>query len=138
MTTIDEMPLARLRERAGRARDVVRNARRRLGAVGSFDAADEALEQAERLLPGLMDRSDHATTRAIRGLAPGDRAALRDLLASDPDAAQVVLGRIDRHAALRAIERVEIYETLAAEVLLLLRALELDHAGAGIASTGAR
>jgi hypothetical protein len=60
-----------LRTRAGRACGALRAARLHVGQVGSLHAIDEALDEVEHLVPGLLDPSadtnvtpDHAEARA--------------------------------------------------------------------------
>ena len=129
-TRVDAMPLARLRDHATDARRILRNAQKRVGTVGGLYAIDSALDDVERLLPGLMDRREGAALLAMRALAPEERAALRGALRAGRDTALVrdrTLGGMSAEDALDALERVVLYEALAADVMRLLQAIETEH-----------
>lgn len=127
---IDELPIEKLKERATAARRILRGARALAGTVGGLHAIDHALDRAERLLPGLMDRSSSVPLLTVRRLAPADRralgAALRAGEAPPPEIARALRG-VSREDALEALERVAIYESLAADVMALLSAIERGH-----------
>lgn len=135
---MQEMPLRRLKERAKLAGQTLREARRRLGTVDGIHAIDAALDEAARLLPGLMERSDGAAMRAVGTLTPPERRALAELLregartlcnpCGSSRGAQLaeVLGRYSSHELLEAIDRAEVHEALAIDVMVVLRALEQE------------
>jgi hypothetical protein len=120
---VDEMPIERLRDRAADARRILRIARRNATGIGGSDAVDAALDRAERLLPGLMDRTRSVPLLAIRRLTPAARASLRLALASGAELPPGLDG-FSTTEARDALERLEIQESLTAEVLRLLVALE--------------
>ncbi len=129
LPTVDVLPLTILRQRAHQVRDILRAARRRIGAVGGLAQLDAALDATEDLLPGLMERTDRQQPliALVRRLCPADRAALK--LASRSggalDRALVrELADVAPRDILDAIERVELCEGLAVEVMAVLQALE--------------
>lgn len=120
--------LSTLHGRARDARMLLRNARRHVASVEGMRVVDAALDETERLVPGIMDRADDALLAAVRRLRVADRVALRTALTDGGDWSPTLLGCIgdvSAHEALDAIERVTVYDELAAEVMALLRALEV-------------
>jgi hypothetical protein len=124
---VDEMPLDRLRDRAADARRILRLARRKVGTVGGQHAVDAALDRAERLLPGLMDRTRSVPLLAMRRLSPAARTALRLSLAAGAEPPGALEG-FSADDAKEALDRLEIQESLTADVLRLLSSLEVGHA----------
>ena len=119
--------LSTLHGRARDARMLLRNARRHVGSVEGLCLVDAALDETERLVPGLMDRSDDELLAAVRRMRTADRTALRSALTSGGDLSPTLLrcvGDVSAGEALEAIERVSIYDDVAAEVMALLGALE--------------
>lgn len=127
--TVDILPLATLRHRAHEVHAILRAARRRIGAVGGLEQLDAALDATEELLPGLMDRTDRRQPliAIVRRLRPADRAALK-VAARSGEALDRALVReladVAPRDILDAIERVELCEALAVEVMAVLQALE--------------
>jgi hypothetical protein len=120
---VDEMPLDRLRDRATSARRVLRSARRHLGVGGAQHAIDDALERAERLLPGLMDRTRSLPLLAMRRLSPETRAALRASLAAGVVAPRAACG-LSAAEAKEALDRLDIQEEVTRDVIALLASME--------------
>ena len=118
---VDEMPLDRLQDRAADVRRILRTARRAATGPDGQHAIDTALDRAERLLPGLMDRTRSVPLLAIRRLSPSARTALRRSLATGAVTSIEGIGAAD---ARDALERLEIQESLTADVLRLLASLE--------------
>jgi hypothetical protein len=119
--------MATLHGRARDARVLLRDARRHVASVEGLQLVDAALDETERLVPGVMDRSDDELLAAVRRMRAADRAALRSLLAGGGDLSPALLecvGDVTAREAIDAIDRISIYDKLAVEVMALLHALE--------------
>lgn len=122
-----QLSMSTLHGRARDARMLLRNARRHVASVEGLCLVDAALDETERLVPGLMDRADDELLSAVRRMRTADRAALRSALTSGGDLSPTLLrgvGDVSAGEALEAIERVSVYDDLAVEVMALLGALE--------------
>jgi hypothetical protein len=121
------LSMATLHGRARDARVLLRDARRHVASVEGLQLVDAALDETERLVPGVMDRSDDELLAAVRRMRAADRAALRSLLAGGGDLSPALLecvGDVSAREAIDAIDRISIYDKLAVEVMALLHALE--------------
>lgn len=128
-TTIDELPLPKLRARARTATCLLRTARRHLASVDGMVVLDAALDQTERLLPGLLQPSAHAPEHValVMRLRPADRIALRDVLTGGGDfalPAYPVMETATAEEIVDAIDRVEILEAVQSQLLSVLGELE--------------
>ena len=122
-----QLSLSTLHGRARDARMLLRNARRHVGSVEGLCLVDAALDETERLVPGLMDRSGDELLAAVRRMRTADRTALRSALTGGSDLSPTLLrcvGDVSAGEALEAIERVSVYDDVAVEVMALLGALE--------------
>lgn len=142
MMTVEEMPLERLKERAARAGRSLREARRRATTAEGLRAIDIALDEAERLLPGIMDAGHTSAMRAVRALTPEEQGALEGLLRDQQPQAlceplsparrmrapRGPLGEVGYTSAelLDALERARIQDALTSDLMSVLRVLESD------------
>lgn len=134
--TFYDLPLSELRTRAERARDKLRKLQSRVASqieppernrACSLTAIDEAIAAVEGLIPGVMDRPGALLVRTVRGLAPRERAALRQAIESERVARERltrVLGAVPPTQAEDALIRVETQELLATELSVLFRVIE--------------
>jgi hypothetical protein len=127
LSTVYDWPLAELRRRGERARDVLRRARVVIGRPGAMQCVDAALDEVERLLPGLMDRPPTLVDRTVRDLGPDARLALRQAIDAERDARERLarmLGEVSLVEADRALSRVEEQDAVLFELLALLTLFE--------------
>jgi hypothetical protein len=125
--TVNELALTELHARAARARDALRAAGLRVGHAGALEAIDEALDEVARLLPGLSDEPRTLLARTIRDLAPHERGVLRAAIEAERgarDRLARILGCVAPGDAEEALARVEAAESVASELLSLLRLFE--------------
>jgi hypothetical protein len=128
-TTIDELPLPKLRSRARTATQLLRSARRYLASVDGMVVLDAALDRTERLLPGLLHPKAHAPEHVamIKRLRPADRIALRDVLSGGGDfvlPAHPAFESATASEIVDAIDRIEIVEAVQSQLMSVLGELE--------------
>ncbi len=138
LVTLYDLPLSDLRERAERARRLLRDARAsaacrlaRRDRATDLRAIGEAIEAVARLLPGLMDQPQTLLARTIGRLAPHERKILRQAMDAERSARERLtrlLGGVSSGEAEDALERVEAHDAIAAEFAALWRLLDGAHA----------
>src|SRR5271165_7297012 len=124
---LHDTPLPELRRRSELACDVLRRARAVVGRPGALQCVDAALDEVERLLPGLMDRPSSLVERTVRDLAPVARAALRQAIDVERDARgrlASMLGEVPVRDAEQALCQVELKDAVLFELLGLLTLFE--------------
>jgi hypothetical protein len=123
------LPIHELRARACAAQQVLRQAHWCVGRASDLAGVDAALDEAERLLPGLVEGHgfESAAIRGLRMAGEGARLTLRRALiagrAPPADLADLVAA-LPAPIALDLIDRAEVYEALALEMMTLARLLE--------------
>jgi hypothetical protein len=125
--TLYDWPLPELQRRSERACDVLRRARLAIRRPGAMHCVDAALDEVERLLPGLMDRAPTLLDRTVRELSPEARAALRAAIDAEHRASARlarILGEVSLVEADRALARVEQQDAVLFELLGLLSIFE--------------
>jgi hypothetical protein len=139
IATFYDLPLSELRVRAGHTRDVLRafqariaspTAARERNRAGRLKAIDEALRAVDRLMPGLMDRPPALLVRSIRNLTPHERAALRQAIDAERavrDRLARLLGEVSAAEAEEALARIEVQESVAAELSALFHVVEQSY-----------
>jgi hypothetical protein len=131
-----ELPLAEVRWRAQRARDLLRGVQSRVASPvapsdrnlhGGLGAIDEALTAVDQFMPGLLEPPRTFLARAIRNLASNERAALRQALDAERvarDRLVRLLGEVPPEQADDVLVRIELEESVAAELSSLFRVVE--------------
>ncbi len=122
-----DWPLPELRLRCDRACTVLRRARTLVGRPGALQCVDMALDEVERLLPGLTDRAPTLVDRAVRQLEPPARAALRAAIDAEQTARERLdrmLGEVPVALADAALTRVEQQDAVLLELVALLALFE--------------
>jgi hypothetical protein len=135
IASLYDLPLPELRVRAGHTRDVLRALQARIAnsaapierhRTGRL-AIDEALRAVDRLMPGLMDRPPGLLVRTIRNLTPQERGALRKAIDANRavrDRLAQLLGDVSPVEAEDALARIEVQESVAAELSALFHFVE--------------
>jgi hypothetical protein len=133
LVTLYDLPLGDLRERAERARRLLRDARASAARLARRDRAPdlraigEAIDAAERLLPGLMEQPQTLLARTLRRLAAHERKVLRQAMDAERAARERLirlLGGVSLGQAEDALERIEVEDAIAAEIAALWRLLD--------------
>jgi hypothetical protein len=125
--SLDDLSLTEVRARVYRVRGVLRMARSFAGRFTGSRALNWALEEVERLMPGLDGPPRALLARIIRDLGPRERAVLRAALDSERLARErlsALLGAVTPAEAEDALVRVEAQESISSEVLTLFRQFE--------------
>ena len=125
--SLDDLSLTEVRARFYRARGVLRMARSFAGRFTGSRALNWALEEVERLMPGLDGQPRALLARIIRDLGPREREVLRAALDSERLARErlsTLLGAVTPAEAEDALVRVEAQESITTEVLNLFRQFE--------------
>ncbi|MGA2449434.1 MAG: hypothetical protein ABTD50_12190 [Polyangiaceae bacterium] len=125
--SLDDLSLTEVRSRVRRARGVLQAARTLAGRFSGSRALDWALDEVERLMPGLDGQPRELLARIIRDLGPRERAVLRGALDSERVARErlfALLGPVSPAEAEAALVRVEAQESITSEVLSLFRHFE--------------
>ena len=125
--SLDDLSITEVRARAYRARGVLRMARSFAGRFAGSRALHWALDEVERLMPGLDGRPRALLARTIGDFGPREREILRSALDSERTARQrlsSLLGAVTPAEAEEALFRVEAQESITSEVLSLFRQFE--------------
>jgi hypothetical protein len=125
--SLDDLSLTEVRSRMHRARGVIRMARSFAGRFTESHALNWALDEVERLMPGLDGRPRALLARIIHDFGPRERAVLRAALDSERVARErlcSLLGAVTPAEAEEALARVEAQESVTSEVLNLFRQVE--------------
>jgi hypothetical protein len=122
-----DWPLPELRLRSDRACTILRRARSVVGRPGALQCVDLALDELERLLPGLTDRAPTLVDRAVRQLEPRARAALREAIDAEQtarDRLDCMLGDVPVAVVDAALTRLEQQDAILRELMHLLTHFE--------------
>jgi hypothetical protein len=132
--TLYDLPLCELRARSDRARQMLRDAQASVAhPLAERDRAiilrmiAEAIDSAERLLPGLMGQPRTLLARTLHDLAPNERRLLRQRIDAERVARERLarlLGDMSPAQTQDALERIEAHESALAEVSALWRMFE--------------
>lgn len=125
--SLDDLSLTEVRARVHRARGVLHMARSLAGRFSGSRALGWALDEVERLVPGLDGHPRALLARIIRDMGPRERAVLRAALDSERLARERLfnlLGTVSPDEAEAALVRVEAQESITSEVLNLFRHFE--------------
>jgi hypothetical protein len=132
--TVHDLPLTELRARSNQACQVLRDARTsaaqplaRRDRTGGLRVIAEAIDATERLLPGSKERPRTLLARTLRDLTANERRVLREVIEGERAARERLvrlIGDIPLEQAEEALDRIEVQESVAAELSALWRLFE--------------
>jgi hypothetical protein len=98
-----------------------------VGRVDGLSSIDEALDRVEALMPGLLERPRDPLVRALRDLSRVERAVVRQAIleaSTRPERLRSLIGDVSGVEAASALERIETVESVAKDLMALLRLFE--------------
>ncbi len=132
--TVYDLPLPELRARSDHARHMLRKAQTsaaqplaRRDRAGGLRVIVEAIDATERLLPGFKERPRTLLARTLRDLTANERRFLREVIEGERAARERLvrlIGDVPLGQAEEALERIEVQESVAAELSALWRLFE--------------